>query len=242
MIALAVRYWKPIVASVSVIVALLSGISLGRHYFPRLVIQPIDREILRVIQVPGTVVERTVTVPGPVLRVPQIITLERDRVVFVTKPVALPPAQLEEARKQALRRFSLLMEIPANQLIPCPSPRLVAGGMSCAESIRFSAEILEPAVGVFVPIVLPGQIAQPIELRVDVRPDMVQPIEAGWRWSFGPTAGLIASGGTIRAAAGLMVRATRGPWEAEVRGGREWGLGAPAGYWGTAFVTYRFGP
>ena len=233
--------WKVYAGIGILIVALVGGFFAGRALAPtRTILQPIEKEILKVIAVPGQRVEIIREVPGPIQRVPQVVFVDRERIVTVTQPVTLPPAELEKARREALRRFILSMEIPADTLLKCAQPKIVEGGIACGHSISFNAEILEPAVGVFVPVILPGEIARPVALRVEAKPDVVSPVASvSWRWSFGATAGLIYSGNSIRAAAGLMVRATRGGWEFEARGGREWGFGG-SGYWGTAFVTYRW--
>lgn len=148
-----------------------AGVWIGRRYFPRLVVQPITREVEKLV--PGKTITERITVPGPIRVVTRTVTktVEVPRFVFVTRPPELTPAETKKAEEAALRRFLLRMEIPAGTLIPCKTPVMAVGGITCGHALEFTAEILEPAAGVFVPIVLTGELARPIELRVEARPE-----------------------------------------------------------------------
>jgi hypothetical protein len=132
-------------------------------------VQPVPKVVERLL--PGERVVIRERVPGPIREVVREVIREVPKTVFVTKPVEMPPPRLEEARERALRRFVLSLEIPANTLIPCQEPRLAEGGLACGHAITFQTEILEPRAGLFVPVVLPGEIAKPKELRVEVKPE-----------------------------------------------------------------------
>jgi len=171
-----------VVALALVIIILASaivGVWAGRAYWPRIVVQPITKIVERLK--PGETITEIIRVPGSIRTVTRTVTKTQDRLVLVTRPPELTPAETTKAQEKALRRFILSLEIPAGQLIPCLAPRFAPGGMVCAEAIRFQAELLEPAPGVIVPIRLPGQIAQPTELRIEVRPEATAAVRTpGW--------------------------------------------------------------
>lgn len=162
-----------------VLASAIVGVWVGRAYWPRIVVQPITKIVERLK--PGEIITEIIRVPGPIRTVTRTVTRTQERIVLVTRPPDLTPAETATARDKALRRFILSLEIPAGQLIPCATPRFAEGGMVCAEPISFQTELLEPAPGVIVPIRIPGQIAQPTELRIEVRPEATAPVRApGW--------------------------------------------------------------
>lgn len=157
---------------VLLLVALFAaGFYTAQRWFPRLVVQPVT------VMVPGESKVERIPVPGPIRYVPRTVTRTKTHYIFVTQPVELPPDAIDKAREKALRRFILSMEIPAGQLIPCHTPLLAEGGVTCDEPIRFQAEILEPKAGVFVPLVIPGEVARPTELRVEARIEATKPVQ-----------------------------------------------------------------
>ena len=154
---------------------------LGARFFSRdrVVIQPVPQIVEKLI--PGETVVLREFVPGPIREIIREITKIEERpgrVVIreVSKPVELSPADLNKAREEAARRFDLRMEIPANQLIPCTSPLQVTGGIACGHRIEFRAEILEPKPGAFVPVILPGVFARPVDLTVTTKEEFTKPL------------------------------------------------------------------
>ena len=164
--------WRTLYGLLALLLALLllvgAGVWIGRRY-PRLVVQAVPEIVYSFPE--GFVYTEKVKVPGPIRTVLREIIRERDRFIFITRPPALSPTETQAAEAAAIRRFLLRMEIPAGTLIPCKTPVMAQGGVTCGHSLAFTAEILEPAAGVFVPVVLEGELARPVELRVEAKPE-----------------------------------------------------------------------
>ena len=141
--------WSPLSLAFVVVLLVGGGVLAGRAWFPRIVVQPITREVATLV--PGKTIVVHDKVPGPITFVDRTVTRTVDHIVFVSTPTTLTPEQLAEAERVALRKFTLDLRIPAGQLIPCAHPHLAQSGMSCAEDVAFQARILEPAAGIFVP-------------------------------------------------------------------------------------------
>ena len=166
--------WRTLAGLLILLLAVLlfigAGVWIGRRYFARLVVQPVPEIVYSFPE--GFVHTERVKVPGPIRTVLREIIRERDRFIFITRPPeGLTPAETTQAEAAALRRFLLRMEIPAGTLIPCKALTMAEGGVTCGHGLGFMAEILEPAAGVFVPVVLEGELARPIELRVEAKPE-----------------------------------------------------------------------
>jgi len=159
--------WSPLSLAFVVVLLVGGGVLAGRAWFPRIVVQPITREVATLV--PGKTIVVHDKVPGPITFVDRTVTRTVDHIVFVSTPTTLTPEQLAEAERVALRKFTLDLRIPAGQLIPCAHPHLAQSGMSCAEDVAFQARILEPAAGIFVPVTVPGSIAVPVQVTVEAR-------------------------------------------------------------------------